>query len=89
MGGGESSHSCTVPKPLPILGVFQLVAAYYVFDICYPSIFEAPLDPIQELALEDPPAPKVRSKKYKFFFKKVKEAMDDIADEEEMADTDK
>ena len=50
---------------------------------------EAPLDLIQELALEDPPAPKVRSKKDKFFFKKVKEAMDDIAEEEEMADAEK
>ena len=56
-----------------------------MFDISYQSIFEAPLDLLQELALEDTPAPKVYSKKYKFFFKKVQEAIDDIAEEEEMA----
>ena len=54
-----------------ISAVYELIAAYYVFNIEYPKIYAMPMAAIQEVCLEQ----RYRfdkSKQYKFFSKNVK-----------------
>ena len=57
-----------------IEGVYELMSAYYIFDIAYPRIYAMALSAIQELAMEDPCRMQT-GKRYKLFLTKIKEEM--------------
>ena len=63
-----------------ITAVYELVAAYYVFNVDYPKIYAMPMAAIQEICLEQPYRFD-KSKQYKFFSKNVKAKIKELEKE--------
>ena len=74
------SFIITCSKLSMITAVYELVAAYYVFNVDYPKIYAMPMAAIQEICLEQPYRFD-KSKQYKFFSKNVKAKIKELEKE--------
>lgn len=75
-------HVIKCSKLSIIIAVYELMSAYYVFNVNYPRIYAMPMAAIQELAMEQPYRFDT-SKQYKFFIKNVKAQMKKLKQEAE------
>ena len=78
VGGGEVIR---VQKRSVREGVFELIGAYYIFNVEYPQVYTSALSVIQEIALEEPVTGR-KTKKYKQFVTKLRAEFVKVTEEE-------